>query len=191
MNPERWRRITGLFHAALAHDSGRRAVFLDAACADDPSLRGDVERLLAGDRRAESAGDFADGRSGGLAPGAMLGPYRIEASIGAGGMGDVYRARDTRLNRTVAIKVLPPAFVLEPEVRQRFEREAHAIAALKHPHICVLHDVGRQDGLDFLVMEYLEGETLEDRLKKGPLPVDRALPLAIDIADALDSAHRT
>src|SRR4030095_2464781 len=110
--------------------------------------------------------------------------------LGAGGMGQVYRAIDTRLNRTVAVKVLPKALAGDAQFRARFEREAHAIAALTHPHICTLHDIGHQEGLDFLVMEYLEGETLAARLEKGPLPFDQALKFAIEIADALAAAHR-
>ncbi|HEV8608544.1 MAG TPA: protein kinase, partial [Thermoanaerobaculia bacterium] len=102
-------------------------------------------------------------------PGTRLGPYEIQAPIGAGGMGEVYRARDTRLERTVAVKVLPSHLSTSPEVRQRFEREAKTISQLSHPHICALYDVGNQDGVEFLVMEYLEGETLSDRLVKGPL----------------------
>jgi len=99
-----------------------------------------------------------------LAAGARLGPYEIQAALGAGGMGEVYRARDTRLDRTVAIKILPEALAGDPQFRERFDREARAISSLNPPHICTLHDVGRQDGIDFLVMEYLEGETLADRL---------------------------
>ena len=125
-----------------------------------------------------------------LTPGVRLGPYEILSAIGAGGMGEVYEARDTRLDRIVAIKVLPPEFVNDPAARQRFDREAQTIASLKHPHICVLHDIGSQDGIDFLVMEYLEGETLADRLIKGPLPLEEALGIGIAIADALDKAHR-
>jgi serine/threonine protein kinase len=113
------------------------------------------------------------------------------APLGAGGMGEVYRARDTRLDRTVAIKVLPSGGATSPEQRQRLDREAHAIAALSHPHICSLHDIGHQDGIDYLVMEYLEGETLATRLAKGPLPLDQALRYAVEIADALDKAHRS
>ena len=104
-----------------------------------------------------------------LAPGTKLGPYEIQSPLGAGGMGEVYRARDTRLDRTVAIKVLNSQLVASAELRARFEREAKIISQLQHPHICVLHDIGHQDGTDFLVMEYLEGETLADRLDKGPL----------------------
>src|SRR5215470_3936759 len=125
-----------------------------------------------------------------LQPNQRLGPYEILAAVGAGGMGEVYRARDTRLDRVVAIKVLPARFAGNPELRERFEREARTIASLNHPHICTLYDVGHQDGTDFLVLEYLEGETLAERLKKGPLPLEQVLQYAIEIADALDKAHR-
>src|SRR5229473_3438744 len=104
-----------------------------------------------------------------IAPGTRLGPYEILSPLGAGGMGEVYRARDTRLDRTVAIKVMPDHLSSNPEVRQRFEREARAISNLSHPHICTLHDIGHQDGIDYLVMEYIEGESLADRLVKGGL----------------------
>ena len=124
-----------------------------------------------------------------LATGARLGPYEIVAPLGAGGMGEVYRARDTRLDRTVAIKVLPSVLAADAQFRERFEREARAISALAHPHICTLHDVGEHNGFAFLVMEYLEGETLADRLARGHLQVDEALSFAIQIADALDAAH--
>ena len=122
--------------------------------------------------------------------GKRLGPYEILSAIGAGGMGEVYRAKDTRLDRIVAVKVLPPHLADSPELRERFEREARTIASLNHPHICTLYDIGHQDGTDFLVMEYLEGETLAQRLMKGPLPLDQVLKYAIEIADALDKAHR-
>jgi len=125
-----------------------------------------------------------------LATGARLGPYEILSPIGAGGMGEVYKARDTRLDRIVAIKVLPPEWVSDPTAKERFDREAQTIASLKHPHICVLHDVGITDGVSFLVMEYLEGETLTDRLARGPIPLPEALGIAIAIGDALDKAHR-
>jgi Tol biopolymer transport system component len=125
-----------------------------------------------------------------LSSGSRLGPYEIIAPLGAGGMGEVYKARDTRLNRIVAIKVLPEALAVDPQFRQRFDQEARAVAALNHPNICTLHDVGRQDSTDFLVMELLEGETLSDRLKKGAVPLDEALPYAMQIADALARAHR-
>ena len=125
-----------------------------------------------------------------LATGTRLGPYEVLSSLGAGGMGEVYRARDTRLDRTVAVKILPERLSSNPERRLRFDREARTISSLSHPHICSLYDVGQQDGIDYLVMEYIEGESLADRLKKGPLPLNQALSQAIQIADALDKAHR-
>ncbi|HYK41271.1 MAG TPA: protein kinase [Thermoanaerobaculia bacterium] len=125
-----------------------------------------------------------------LNSGSRLGPYEIVEAIGAGGMGEVYKARDTRLERTVAIKVVPDHLSKDEDVRQRFEREAKTISSLSHPHICALYDVGSQDGVEFLVMEFLEGETLTDRLGKGPLPVEQLLRYAIEIADALEKAHR-
>ena len=125
-----------------------------------------------------------------LEPGAQLGPYEVLAPLGAGGMGEVYRAKDTRLDRTVALKVLPQHLAADPDLRQRFEREARAVSSLNHPHICALFDVGRQEGTDFLVMEYLEGETFAARLSRGPLPTEQVLRYGIEIADALDKAHR-
>ena len=125
-----------------------------------------------------------------LVAGTKLGPYEILSAIGAGGMGEVYKARDTRLDRIVAIKVLPAHLADRAELRERFEREAKTIASLNHPHICTLYDTGHQDDIDFLVMEYLEGETLAQRLKKGPLPIQQVLQYAIEISDALDKAHR-
>jgi serine/threonine protein kinase len=125
-----------------------------------------------------------------LAVGTKLGPYEILSAIGAGGMGEVYKARDTRLDRIVAIKVLPAHLAGRAELRERFEREAKTIASLNHPHICTLYDTGHQDNIDFLVMEYVEGETLAQRLVKGSLPIQQVLQYAIEIADALDKAHR-
>ena len=125
-----------------------------------------------------------------LTAGTQLGPYQIEAPLGAGGMGEVYKATDTRLDRSVAIKVLPEHVAADPDLKQRFEREAKTISSLNHPHICTLHDVGNQDGIDFLVMEFIDGDTLAQRLEKGALPLDQALTVAIEIADALDKAHR-
>src|SRR5258706_11955508 len=135
-----------------------------------------------------------------IAPGVRLGPYEVVAPAGAGGMGEVYRARDTRLDRTVAIKVLPPQFATDPQLRDRFEREARAISSLQHLHICALFDVGREGDVDFLVLEFLDGETLADRLARGDhagrpdgraLRISDALKVAIEICDALDKAHRS
>ena len=125
-----------------------------------------------------------------LNPGDRLGPYEIVSPIGAGGMGEVYRARDTRLDRTVAIKVIPAALAQNAQLKLRFEREAKAISSFAHPHICTLHDIGSDSGIDYLVMEHLEGETLAERIERGPMAVDEVLRYAIEIAGALDKAHR-
>ena len=126
-----------------------------------------------------------------LTAGARLGPYEIQTPLGAGGMGEVYRARDTRLDRTVAVKVLPVHLSDKPEARERFEREAKAISSLNHPNICQLYDVGEQDGVSYLVMEFLEGETLSERLRKGPLPLDQLLRYGTEICEGLEKAHRS
>ena len=192
MDANRLQQIEELYHAARED----RAV-LDKA---DPELRRDVESLLARDGLVGpleqppmevAAKLLADSMVTPLVLGTKLGPYRIEAALGAGGMGEVYRAHDARLNRDVAIKVLPPHLADRPDLQERFEREARAIASLNHPNICTLYDIGHQDGSDYLVMEYLEGETLAQRLTKGSLPLDQVLRYAIEIAGALDKAHRT
>ena len=126
-----------------------------------------------------------------LASGTKLGPYQIESPLGAGGMGEVYRALDTRLDRAVAVKILPEHLSQSPEAKQRFDREARAISSLNHPNICVLHDIGHQNGTDYLVMEFLEGETLADRLLKGPVPVAQILKYGADICEGLDRAHKS
>jgi serine/threonine-protein kinase len=187
---DRWQRVESLCHAALARPAGERAAFLVEACSGDPTLRAEVESLIG---RAESSASFLETPAIGVATvsliGRRLGAYRIEQPIGAGGMGEVYRAKDTRLGRDVAVKILPAALAADPQRRSRFEREARAVAALNHPNICTIHDVGQDQGLDFLVMELVDGEPLASRLKKGPLPLDEALARAIEIADALDRAH--
>ena len=125
-----------------------------------------------------------------LEPGARLGPYEVLSALGAGGMGEVYRARDTRLGRDVAVKVLPAALSDDPTFKRRFERAARAISRLQHPNVCALYDVGSEGGLDYLVMEYLEGETLEQRLRRGALSIEDALRIGRDIAEAVEAAHR-
>src|SRR5947199_5567815 len=125
-----------------------------------------------------------------LASGTKLGPYEIQSALGAGGMGEVYRAVDTRLDRTVAVKVLASHLSSSPELKQRMEREAKAISSLNHPHICHLYDIGSQDGTDYLVMEFLEGETLAERLRKGAMPLNEVLKIGMDIAEALSDAQR-
>jgi eukaryotic-like serine/threonine-protein kinase len=126
-----------------------------------------------------------------LTSGTKLGPYEIQSALGAGGMGEVYRAKDTRLDRTVAVKILPGHLSDNLEARQRFDREARSISSLNHPNICTLHDVGHQDGVDFLVMEFLEGETLADRLRKGPLTTEQVLKIGIEICEGLERAHKS
>jgi serine/threonine protein kinase len=194
--------VRGILQSAMEMRPDERGAFLDRECASDPSLRKDVDEYLSidgkldpdflGSPAAQQVALSASTATGTtlLAAGTRLGPYEIQALIGAGGMGEVYRARDTRLNRTVAIKVIPRALSSDPFRKQRFEREARAISALQHPNICTLYDVGQQGGTYFLVMEYLEGETVAKRLQKGRLPLEQTLRYGAEIADALDAAHR-
>ncbi len=199
MKPERYKQIEELYHWVLGRKPEERAAFLDQSCGVDEALRREVESLLGYDERAKqfietppddvAAAMLAAEQKQSMV-GRTLGHYRVVSLLGSGGMGEVYRATDTRLDRTVAVKVLPFHLSSNPEQRQRFEREARAVSSLSHPHICALYDVGQQDGIDYLVMEYIEGESLADRLAKGPLPVDHALRYAIQVADALDKAHR-
>ena len=197
LTPGRWQQIARIYELAVEHDAATRTAFLSEACAGDEALRRDVESLLDQDDAkvvldrsvwATAARLFHNHPD--LGPGASLGPYRIDGLLGVGGMGEVFRATDTRLNRPVAIKVLPTGVPLDQEMRTRFAREAKAVAALTHPHICTLYDVGSQDDIDFLVMEYLEGDTLGERLSGGRLSIDEAIARAIEIAGALDHAHR-
>ena len=192
--------LRDVFDQAASLPPQERAAFLALACDGNDGLRREVERLLAADARLGSmfdTGPGSDPATGSIAtaamslqPGTRLGPYEIVAALGAGGMGEVYKARDTRLDRIVAIKVLVHDLIADPAARQRFDREAHAVAALSHPHICPLFDVGHQDGIDFLVMEFLDGETLAARLRRGKLALDEALTCATHVADALAAAHR-
>ncbi len=189
-----WPRVKGILGDAIRLPADARAAFLDTACASDDSLRRQVEKLLAAHDQAdaflETPPEMPAAIHNRSLEGQRLGPYEFVARIGAGGMGEVYKARDQRLNRTVAIKVLPSHLANDRQASERFELEARAVAALNHPHICTLHDVGREGGIAFLVMEYLDGETLADRLERGPLKLDQALECAIQIASALDRVHR-
>src|SRR5262245_61037652 len=198
MTFNRWQEINRIYDAVLEVEKEARPAFLERNCQGDEELRREVESLLAYDQQAQQ---FIDRPALQLAAeklsneppsliGRKLGPYQIQVALGAGGMGEVYKAKDTRLNRTVAIKVLPRLLSERADLRQRFEREARAIAGLNHPNICALHDVGREEGIDFLVMEYVEGETLSKRLRKGPLRTEQLLRTAVEIATALDQAHR-
>jgi serine/threonine protein kinase/sugar lactone lactonase YvrE len=201
MTPERWQQICDLLDSAMALEPAQRRAYLDHHCSGDPSLRKDVDSLLAAEHDlhtsflespavAQAVLERNTASEVVWAAGMKLGPYEIQSLLGAGGMGEVYRARDTRLDRTVAIKVLPAHLSSDALRRQRFEREARAISALQHPNICTLYDVGRQKGTDYLVMEYLQGEPLAARLAKGPLPLDHTLRYGTEVADALDAAHR-
>jgi serine/threonine protein kinase/tetratricopeptide (TPR) repeat protein len=199
LTPEQWQRVRPILESALELDPASRPAFLDHAC-EDAFVRHEIESLIASYELPSSflespaiAQLVADQHTVSLlalTAGTKLGPYEIQSLLGTGGMGEVYRARDTRLDRTVAIKVLPAHLSSDPVRRQRFEREARAIAALQHSNICTLYDVGHQSRTDYLVMEYLEGETLASRLVKGPLPFDHTLRYGIEMADALDTAHR-
>jgi serine/threonine protein kinase/Tol biopolymer transport system component len=195
---EYFRRIEAIYHESLRHEGEARSAFLRHACADNDDLRRHVERLL---EQSESQHVLLDEQALGVAAqlisdgelteliGRRLGPYQVLARIGAGGMGDVHRARDTNLGRDVAIKVLPAAFMSNANRRARFEREARVLASLNHPNIGAIYGVEEGDGVRAIVLELVEGETLAERLTRGPLPVKQALRIAREIADALDAAH--
>ena len=191
MTSESWEDVFVVFDAALATSGVERDGFLVRECGDNARLREKVESLLAAHRDAEgflSGGQVRATRASGgpsspvfqiLAPGTRIGVFEVEGFAGAGGMGEVYRARDTRLDRHVALKILSPDATTDIRARARLAYEARAIARLSHPHICALHDIGHHDGVDFLVMEYLDGETLASRLRRAPLPVAEAVRIAI------------
>lgn len=201
MVPDRNERVFAIFDAAVSLPEGGRARLLVEECRDDPQLRDEVESLLAAHKEAEGflssrqplPGhphlEITEPSSPALTPGTRLGAFAVESFVGAGGMGEVYKARDLRLDRYVALKVISPATASDPRGRTRFTYEARAIAHLSHPRICALHDVGHQDSVDFLVMEYLEGETLAARLGRKALALDEAIRIAVEIAEALGAAH--
>jgi serine/threonine protein kinase/Tol biopolymer transport system component len=198
VNPsDRVARVESLYHAARARTPADRAAFLGAACAEDVELRREVESLLAqpgtGRGLLDTPAPRADGLVSGFGTpnltGRQFGAYEIRASIGAGGMGEVYRARDTRLGRDVAIKILPTIFSTDPDRRARFEREARVLAALNHPHIGAIYGVEESDGIRALVLELVDGDTLAERIARGPIPIGEALTIARQITDAIDAAH--
>ena len=197
MAPEHWGQVERIYHAVAARPREERSVLLDRECAGDAELRSEVERMLAVESRGKGfletpAMEIAARAWAEAAPfrtGNRFGPYEIIARLGAGGMGEVYKARDTRLNRTVAIKVLLAAVSNEEERRRRFLEEAHAASALKHPHIVTLHDILSEGGRDALVMEYVEGRTLEEKIAGKGLPLPETLHYAIQIASALTASH--
>ncbi|HMF75786.1 MAG TPA: serine/threonine-protein kinase [Bryobacteraceae bacterium] len=188
-----------MFFDALDIEPGARRAFLDAACHGEPELKHLVEQLLMEEERAGSflkkplvdfstkAGSHA--HTVPLTPGTRLGPYEILAPIGAGGMGEVYRARDTRLGRDVAVKILPTHLSSDPDRHERFLREAKCVSALHHPNICVVYDIGSQDGIDYMVMEYIAGQTLDKSIPPGGLAANLCIKYALQVAEALSSAH--
>ena len=199
MNPDRWQQISQVYHAALTRDPRDRAGFLREACGGDDALQQEVASLLSNERDAAgflsdpafaAAAGIVTHPDGTMLTGRRIGVYQIQTLLGAGGMGEVYRARDTKLGRDVAFKILPRAFTADPDRLARFEREARVLASLNHPHIGAIYGVEESDGVHALVLELVEGETLADRLAKGAVPLDQALRIAIQIASALDTAHR-
>ena len=201
ISPDRWQQVELLYHEALARDDGERAAFLRDACAGDEALRREIESLLGFESQAR--GFMTSPALEAMAPapieldeaarplvGQRLGPYEIKSMLGAGGMGAVYRARDTRLGRDVAIKILPEAFIADADRRARFDREARMLAALSHPHIGAIYGLEEREGLHGLVLELIEGESLAERLARGTgLTLGEALHIARQIADALEAAH--
>ena len=190
MTGDRWRQLTTIFHAARAREADERSAYLDRACGGDASLRAEVESLLAANGNTSELGDApaADGLLQ-LSPGTTLGQYRVEVLIGAGGMGEVYRAKDPRLGRDVAIKILPPDVAGDAERLRRFEQEARAVAALNHPNIVTIYSVEAAGDLRFLTMELIEGKPLTEMIPRHGLPLDRLLDLAVPLADAVGAAH--
>ena len=195
MSGDHWRRIEDICHDALERPADDRAAFVRDACAGDEVLRAEVESLLANHSRAEALGTGLGIRDSGLGMsteeliGTQIGVYKVVSLLGAGGMGEVYRARDTKLGRDVAVKFLPRAFTTDPDRLARFEREARMLASLNHPHIGGIYGFEEYDGAPALVLELVEGRTLADRVAKGPLSLSESLGIAKQIADALDAAH--
>jgi serine/threonine protein kinase/tetratricopeptide (TPR) repeat protein len=198
MTPERWQRIKELFRAALERAPGARAAFLDAECAGDAEAREEVESLIAAhEREGEfidapaarmAAGLLAEGH-GGLEAGRRVGSYEIVSTLGEGGMGKVYLAHDTRLGRNVALKLLPASFTCDAERVRRFEQEARAASSLNHPNILTIHEIGSDGEARFIATEYVEGETLRERLRRGEMSLAEALDIAVQVAAALAAAH--
>jgi serine/threonine protein kinase/tetratricopeptide (TPR) repeat protein len=189
MNPERWQQVKGMLDQALELTPEERSSFLDRACSTDHSLRHEVESLLSSDGEARSSFLASEMTRVTLSAGTKLGDYEVQSLLGSGGMGVVYCARDQRLGREVAIKVLPPFFTSDRVRMRRFEQEARAAAALNHPNILAVYQLGAYEGSPYLVSELLEGETLRARLKRGPIPLEQAMEYAWQIARGLAAAH--
>jgi serine/threonine protein kinase len=192
MTPQRWSQIKEIFLAAREMGEADRDVYLDSACGNDRELRAEVELLLAKDNGPSlrrPAADLLESIAPQFVSGQMLAQYRVEAKLGEGGMGAVYRAYDTKLRRTVAVKVLAPGRLGDPESGQRLIREARAASALNHPNIVTVYEIGSERGVYFIAMEYVEGRPLSAVIPSKGLPLARALDYAIAIADALARAH--
>ncbi|HEY8560250.1 MAG TPA: protein kinase [Pyrinomonadaceae bacterium] len=200
MTPERWEQVTEIYHAALERDPAERRGFLETACAGDEALLREVESLLEADDRAgdfiarpafhEAASLLEAEPDAPFAPGQLLGHYKIISRLGAGGMGEVYLGRDSRLNRQVAIKILPASFSKDPNYLRRFQIEAEAAATLNHPHVATVYSVEKADGVSFITMEYVAGKTLDATIPANGFDVKTFLELFIPLADALAHAHR-
>lgn len=189
MTPEQWQRVRDVLAEALERKPEDRPAFLDRACSPDPALRQEVDRLLASSDEARSSFLQSSTFRIGLTPGARLGDYEVQRLIGSGGMGEVYQARDTRLDREVAIKVLPAVLSHDPDRLRRFEQEARAAAALNHPNILAVHQLGTYEGAPYLVSELLEGSTLREQPLRGLLPVRKVIDYGVQIARGLAAAH--
>src|SRR5262245_40150392 len=199
MKPDRWRQVDQLFQSALERAPEERAAFISEVCDGDDSLRREVEALLAADGKAGSlieapayavvapliVGDDAQSLLG-----KTIGHYQIISLIGKGGMGEVYRARDTKLDRAVALKILPEAMSVDGERMRRFSREAKAASALNHPNVAHIYEIGEAEGVNFIAMEYVEGQTLAAKINGQPLEINEIIEIGSQIADALDEAHR-
>jgi serine/threonine protein kinase len=189
MTPERWQQIRDVLEKALDLKPELRSAFLNQACSSDPSLRQEVETLLASSDHVRSSFLESPPETVRLTAGTKLGEYEVKSLLGSGGMGEVYRARDSRLNRDVAIKVLPSVFFADTERLRRFEQEARAAAALNHPNILAVYQMGTHAGAPYLVSELLEGETLGGQLKRGRMVVRKAIDYAVQMARGLAAAH--
>jgi len=189
MTGERWQEVKNVLEAALQMDSEKRRAYLDQACSSDQSLRREVESLLAADKEAQTNFLQSPPLAVRLEKGTRLGDYEIQSLLGAGGMGEVYRARDLRLRREVAVKVLPNVVSTDPERLRRFEQEAMAAAALNHPNILAVHQLGTYAGTPYLVSELLEGETLREQIRRGRIAPRRVLDYGVQIAHGLAAAH--
>ena len=198
MTPERWQQIDRIFHAVLQRDPSQRSAFVAESCAGDPALQKEIEDLLASHEESDSfietpASDvaaelLAEGQAG-LVVGQAIGPYTVLDLIGAGGMGQVYLGTDTRLGRRVALKILPKQFTINPERVRRFEQEARAASALNHPNIVTIHEIGRSNSTQFIVTEFVDGQTLRTLMNEKPFTLKEALNVATQIAGALAAAH--